>query len=116
MTSDFCNCAIAFLITLVLEVAVALLFGYRKRVEIACVVLVNLFSWPLLNCTIWVVDSLRSVPLGTSAILLFEAGIVIVEWQLLCYALPRHPRFRLLLLSLTMNGISYLVGDFVPWA
>jgi hypothetical protein len=116
MTSNLRDYAIAFLLTLVLEVVVALLLGYRKRVEIACVVLVNVFSWPLLNYLIWVVGSLRSDPVSTPEILLFEAGVVVVEWGLLCYALPRHSKRRLLLLSLAMNGASYAAGFFIPWA
>ena len=41
---------------------------------------------------------------------------VIVEWLLLCYALRRHSMLRLFLLSLAMNGVSYLAGNFMPWA
>jgi hypothetical protein len=115
MTSSLRDYAIAFLLTLVLEVAVALLLGYRKRIEIACVVLVNAFSWPLLNYLVWLVDLLQSSPVNTPEILLFETSVVVVEWALLCYALPRHPRCRLFLLSLTMNAVSYFVGWFVPW-
>jgi hypothetical protein len=115
MASYLTNYAIAFLLTLVLEVAVALLLGYRKRVEIACIVLVNVLSWPLLNYLIWVIGSLRSAPVSMPDILLFEAGVVIVEWLLLCYALPRHPTFRLFLLSLAMNAVSYSAGWLMPW-
>lgn len=115
-SSDICNYTIAFLMTLVLEVAVAILGGYRRRVEIACVVLVNVFSWPLLVYLIWVVGLLQSSSVTTPEILLFEAGVVVIEWMLLCYALPRHPRPSLFLLSLTMNGVSYFAGWLMPWA
>jgi hypothetical protein len=116
MVNDVRNYAIAFLMTLLLEVVVALLLGYRRQAEIACVVLVNVFSWPLLNYLIWVVGSLRSTAISTPQILLFETGVVNVEWLLLCYALPRHPRFRLFLLSLAMNAVSYSASWLVPWA
>ena len=56
------------------------------------------------------------VPVNTPEILLFEAGVVVVEWRLLNYALPRHSKIRLLLLSLAMNGVSYLAGWLMPWA
>jgi hypothetical protein len=116
MASNLANYAIAFTLTLALEVIVALLLGYRRRVEIACVVWVNVFSWPLANYLIWLISSLRSEPVSTSEILLFEVGIVGVEWLLLCYALPRRPRLRLFLLSLAMNSASYVAGWLVPWA
>jgi heme/copper-type cytochrome/quinol oxidase subunit 4 len=116
MRSSLINYAIGFLLAIVLETAVAAAIGYRKRIEIASVVCVNCFSYPLVNYLLWLVASLQSAPVGAPALLLFEVGVVIVEWLLLCYALPRHPRTRLLLLSLAMNSVSYFAGWFVPWA
>ena len=104
------NYAIAFLLTVVLEVAVALLLGYRKRVEIVCIFLVNVFSHPLVNYLVWVTNTMRAEPLGPVGHLPFEIGVVLVEWLLLCYALPRHARSRLFALSLAMNSVSYLAG------
>jgi hypothetical protein len=111
MDSDFLrNYALAFLLTIVLEVAVALLLGYRKRTEIACVFLVNVFSHPLVNYLVWAIGALWSVSIGPLELLPFEIGVVLVEWLLLCYALPQHRRSRLLGLSLAMNTVSYLAG------
>jgi hypothetical protein len=114
MAAELRNGAIAFFLTIVVEMAVALLLGYRRRVEIACVFWVNVFSWPLLNYLLWTLASLRSAPFSTPIILLFETGVVLVEWQLLCFALPRHSRFQLFVLSLTMNSASYLAGCCRP--
>ena len=114
MESDFLlNYAIAFLLTIVLEVAVALLLGYRKRLEIVCILLVNVFSHPLVNYLVWVANTMRAEPMGPLGHLPFEIGVVLVEWLLLCYALPRHRRSRLFVLSLAMNGVSYLAGVLV---
>jgi hypothetical protein len=114
MGSDWLvNYAIAFVATIVLEVVVALLLGYRRRVEIVCVLLVNVFSHPLVNYLIWVVNTLRAEPLGPLGHLPFEIGVVLVEWLLLCFALPRHNRSRLFVLSLAMNSVSYLAGVLV---
>jgi hypothetical protein len=110
MTSYLRDYLIAFLLTVVIEVAVALLLGYRKRLEIACVVLVNVFSHPLLNSVILVIIAAWSAPVGLPVIVLLEAGVVLVEWQLLCYALQQHSRFRLFILSLAMNSASYAAG------
>jgi len=110
MASDFRSYATAFLGTLVLEVGVALVLGFRKRPELASVVLVNVFTHPLLCYLLWVIGSPRSAPIGLLEVLLFEAGVVLVEWQLLCFALRRHRKSRLFLLSLAMNVVSFLVG------
>jgi hypothetical protein len=113
MTTEIVNYAIAFLLTVVLEVAVALLFGYRKPAEIAAVFWVNVFSHPLVNFLIRIVGVLREAPVGPKELLLFECGVVLVEWQLLCYALPRRSRIGLLILSLAMNGVSYYFPSLI---
>lgn len=107
MVNNIANYAIAFLVTVVLEVTVALMFGYRKPAEIAAVFWVNVFSHPLVNYLIAVVGLLRAAPVSSNGIFLFEAGVVIAEWRLLCFALPRHSKARLLILSLAMNAVSY---------
>lgn len=110
MASDLGSYAIAFLLTVVLEVAVALALGLRRRLEIAAVVLVNVFSHPLLIYLLWTIASLRATPIRGLEILMLEAGVVLVEWALLCFAVPRRPARRLFVLSLTMNAASYLSG------
>jgi hypothetical protein len=110
MASDLGSYAIAFVLTVLLEVAVALAFGLRRRPEIGAVVLVNVFSHPLLICLLWTIASLRATPIRGLEILMLEAGAVLVEWRLLCYAIPRHSAKRLFVLSLTMNAASYLSG------
>ncbi len=113
MATDLRNYTIAFLLTIVLEVAVALVLGYRRRHEIACVVLVNVFSHPLANYLVWIIGELRSTPIRPLEILLLEAAVVIVEWLLLCYALPRRRKSGLFVLSLAMNSGSYLAGTLI---
>jgi hypothetical protein len=103
---------IAFVATVFLEVGVALLLGYRKRAEVAAVFWVNVFSHPLVNFLIGIIGLLRATPASSNEIFLLEVSVVIVEWQLLCYTLPRQSRTRLLLLSITMNGVSY----YFPWS
>jgi hypothetical protein len=114
MTTRLSNYAIAFLLTISVEVAVALILGYRKRREIACIVWVNVFSHPLLNLIVWILRASRPVPARDPVILLLEAGVVVLEWLLLCYALPRNPKGSLLVLSAAMNIASYGAGLVLP--
>lgn len=100
--------------TVALEVAVAALLGYCRRVEIAAVVCVNVFTNPLVNYLVCVVESGRAMPIDLAGISLFEAAVVMVEWQLLRYALPQRPGVPLLGLSLAMNSVSYLAGVLLP--
>jgi hypothetical protein len=113
MASDVRSYAVAFLLTLVLEVGAALMLGFRQRSEIASVICVNVFSHPLLVYVIWLVASLRSIPLGLAEVSVLEAIVVLLEWRLLCFALPRQRVSRLLVLSLMMNSLSFLTGLFL---
>jgi hypothetical protein len=114
MTTKLSNYAIAFLLAIVVEGAVALVLGYRKRHELACVVWVNVFSHPLLYYLVWIIRSSRTLSARDPIIILFEAGVVLLEWQLLCYALPRYQKRSLLLLSAAMNVASYGAGLVLP--
>jgi hypothetical protein len=109
------NYAIAFLLTLAIEPAVAWLLGYRRRLELACVAAVNVFTHPALNLIIWTAARWYERPVGLPGILLLEIGVVLVEWRLMCFALPQRSSRGLFYLSLAMNAASYLAGFLVPW-
>lgn len=109
MVNDVVNYAIAFTLTIVLEGAVALLLGYRKPTEIAAVFWVNVFTHPLLNFFIAASGLLRAVSVISMEVLFLEMGVVLVEWLLLSFALPRRSRRGLFILSLTMNSVSYFL-------
>lgn len=115
MTNNFLmNYATAFLLTIILEIAVALVLGYRKQTEIACIFWINVFSHPLLNYIIWVINSLDSVPINTTRIVFLEGLVVVAEWQLMCYTLRKQKKARLFILSLVMNSVSYVAGILLP--
>ncbi len=61
--SDFCgrdedmwmsDYALALSLTLVIELAVAVLFGLRSRLAISLIVLVNLTGHPILSYLLWI--------------------------------------------------------------
>jgi hypothetical protein len=110
MASELCNLAIAFLLTVILEIIVACLFGYRKRHEFAAIFWVNTCSYPLSIFLVLLISKLRDISLGMQGILILEIAVVLLEWQLLCFALPKEKKYFLFILSLTMNGISYVAG------
>jgi hypothetical protein len=110
MENDPGSLALAFLLNLVLETAVALWLGFHKRWEIACVLCVNVFSYPWLVFIVLLLARHGQGPLDVPVILLLETGVVLVEWLLLGLGLPHCSRSRLLILSLIMNSVSFLTG------
>lgn len=104
----------ALLTTLAIETAVALVLGFRTRLQILAVNLVTLVTHPALHCFVLAVFffELLPSPLPLAVVLGLEAGVFVVEGLLLAYAL-RLPLWRAGLLSLIMNLASYLFGVFV---
>lgn len=102
--------AAAFGATLVLELATAWMLRFRQRSELVSVFWVNVFSHPLLHYILWLLNATRRSPIALPELCLLEVAVVLLEWWLLCFALPRHRAARLLLLSATMNSVSFLTG------
>jgi hypothetical protein len=103
---------IALLLTETIEVTVTILLGYRKRREIAAVILVNLVSHPILHYFLLLNRHFDMVAMNTYTILFLEAAVILVEWGLLVFTLRRKAT-SLLFLSITMNLCSYLIGVLI---
>jgi hypothetical protein len=100
--------ALMLALTLVVELAVAALMGYRSRTELRAVAYINLMTNPMLGlATIFV------FPAGATALSWelapLEAAVVLAEWGLLVWALKR-PALRMLVLSLVLNAASLGAG------
>mgnify|MGYP000633941881 CR=1 FL=1 len=104
----------ALLATLAIETAVAVLLGFRKRLQILAVNLATLVTHPVLHGVVLAVFFLEWLPspLPFQVVLGLEACVFLAEGALLAYAL-RLPLWRAGLLSLIMNLASFLVGVFV---
>lgn len=99
---------IALFFTIAIEILVAVVFGYRNKVAILSVVLVNLITNPLANYIVLFNTYIHLLP-ENILVGILEISIVFAEWGLLVYTLKKEPR-KLLLLSITMNMASYLFG------
>jgi len=99
----------ALLLTIAIEVIVALLFGLRSKQELWTVVLINVITNPLLNYLITVNGYFHLISQTTILILCLEVAVVLVEWRLLVWVLRQSTK-KTLLLSFVMNTCSYLAG------
>ena len=79
MLAYVCNYAVAFLMAITIEPAIAWLLGYRRWRELACVVAVNVFSHPAANFLVATIVRWRDRPFSFGETLLLEAGVVLVE-------------------------------------
>jgi hypothetical protein len=99
----------ALFFTLVIEVAVAYLLGFKDKKEILAVICVNLITNPALNYFLWANNSYNFISVDTKLIYLLETLIVFTEWRLLVFAL-REDEKQLLILAILMNVCSYVFG------
>lgn len=100
--------AIALAVTLVVELAVAALLGYRSRTELRTVAYINLITNPLLGLGTMFVFPASATAFSWEVVPL-EVVVVLAEWGLLVWALKR-PVWRMLGLSLAMNAASLGAG------
>ncbi len=103
------NYFIALVLTLVIEVTVGLLFGYRSKSAVLAIIGVNLVTHPILNLLIRLNARNQYMLSQVPLILFLELVVVFVEWGLLCLALGGK-RGWLFLLSATMNSASFFIG------
>jgi hypothetical protein len=103
---------LALLLTEIVEIAVALVLGYRRPREIVAVFLINLLTNPSLNYLLYLNDHFGFIRNRFPLILILEVAVVLIEWALLVFAL-RGNKKSLFVLSLAMNTCSYLTGGLI---
>jgi hypothetical protein len=109
MTSIF---LLAFLLTVLVEISVAFLFGFKNKKAILAVVFINLITNPMLNYFLIINNYFSFVFISAVTLLVLEVIIVLVEWLLLVFVL-RQSFKKLLVLSIAMNFCSYFVGVLI---
>ena len=95
---------LACLLTVLIEGAFFAALGYRDRYSLTVVVCANVITNLLLNLTIWLAFS--GQPGGW--IYLMEAAVVAAEYAVYAVAFGRS--WKLLLLTLAANCLSYGIG------
>ncbi len=109
MSSNF---LIALLLTIAIEVFIAILFGFRNKNLILAVVFINLITNPILNYFLLINNYFSFVFINTIILLIFEIIIILVEWLLLIFVLQQSPK-KLLALSAVTNFCSYITGILI---
>jgi hypothetical protein len=104
---------LALLLTVLIEGAVAWLFGYRAGRALLAVSMVNCLTNPALNFLLLFLAWL-GVVVRLPLVLLLEGLVVVVEWRLYVYVFEQ-PKGQLLLLSLMANAASFLAGLLLFW-
>jgi len=103
------NYFIALLLAIVIEITVALFFGYKRTIELLVIILVNIMTSPLLNYFLSLNNYINLVQMNLPMLVFLEIVVVLFEWLLLLFVFQKKP-LSLLIMSFIMNLFSYLGG------
>ena len=111
MITFLLNYLAIFFLTLLVELIVAFVLGYREKKFILAIIAVNLFTHPLLTYILIVLNSLWFTP-GLVVITFLEILVILVEARLLSYAFGENTFVKL---AIAMNAASYVLGLILFW-
>jgi len=100
---------IALLLTLIIELSVVYLIGFRDKKSLLSVVCVNIISHPILCYILWINMALMLFKVNFFSVIILEIIVVILEAILLTFAL-RKRFITMLMISFAMNFISFVAG------
>ena len=101
---------LSLVLTLVIEITVALFWGIRDRKDILLVILVNILTNPVVVLCYWMAAGYTELPLVLVKAVL-EVGAFLIEF--LCYNQLGKNISRPLLLSLVANAVSFGIGELI---
>lgn len=100
---------LALILTLLVELFVAYILGFRTKEDIITVIFANLITHPLLCYFLWMNSVIFIIPINYFSIIILEISIVLIESILLFFTL-KQKYFNMLKLSFGINAVSFLVG------
>jgi hypothetical protein len=100
---------LTLILTLVIELGVAYILGYRNKKELLMFFLVNIVTHPLLSYFLWINSTFFIIPINYLSFILFEIIVVLLETVLLYLGL-KGKYLNMLLVSLSTNVASFVLG------
>ena len=107
---------LALLLTIIVEIGVGFLFRFKGKDEIKVIIWMNVFTNPIMNAIILIFAFFISFHDNQYIILLsiLEPIIIAVEYLLLSYVFKSaYSKKKLLLMTISMNTASYVIGYFI---
>lgn len=98
------------LITIVLEIGIALLFSYRAKNELLLICIINIVTQIILNVALNVINYQDGYMAFTACYIFLEAIVFALEAAVYCTRLKDKKKSRNILYALTSNALSFGVG------
>lgn len=101
-------------ITVIIEVAVVFLLGYRKRNFLIIICLANVITNPTLNILITLYSFIMQNQIPIYLVFLLEVAIVFVEFFILFSVFKsKYAKKELFMISSIINSSSFLIGYII---
>ena len=103
------NIVLALAITLIIELLIAVLFGFRNKWELVTVFLINVITNPLMNYLLSINYYFHIISQYVVLLIILEVIFIFVEWRLLVFILNSNSK-KMFVLSTVMNTCSCVAG------
>lgn len=100
---------LALILTLIIELSIAYVFGFRSKKNIVTIIFANFITHPLLCYFLWMNSVIFVIPINYISIIVLEVLVALLESALLFLAL-KQKYLDMLKLSFGINIVSFLVG------
>ncbi len=100
---------LALALTLLIELFIVYILGFRTKKEIITVIFINLITHPLLCYFLWINSFIFIIHIDYFSIIVLEIFVALIESILLFFAL-KQKYFNMLKLSFFINTVSFLIG------
>lgn len=99
------------LVTIIIEVIVVLIMGYRKKNFLYVVTLGNVITNPALNTLIIISYFFRGSYISSYMLIMLELLVIYVEFKLLYYVFKnKYSKDKLIKVAFVINGVSFIIG------
>ena len=107
------NAAVRLVTTVLMEILVALLFGYRSKKELLIICVTNILTQALLNWYLIVGDTYPNSTIWLYRFLAMELAVFIGEAIVYAKLLKSHSKTRAVLYAIAANTVSLFSGPLI---
>lgn len=101
-------------VTLLIEIAVAALLGYRNKNFLIVVGLASVVTNPVLTVLITLYSYFLHTHIPLQIIIILEVLIIVIEYFILLYVYKsKYSKKELLMVSTIINSSSFVIGFFI---
>lgn len=104
--------ALRVVLTLIVEILLGLLFGYRKKKEVLTILITNIITQILLNLGLSVVDYYGGWLVWFVLFILGEFVVFLIEAIVYCIVFKDHSRWKTIAYALLANILTFILGIY----